>query len=151
MKKEDIGLYSINIQNNPVFMNQITSENTSTQNNITNIQMIKNSAMEIQGDMAELIDELNNTKDNEDDEILKLRDQVNKIQSELDEIGKFSTTEEIVRSGKLNKLKRWLINLSDDNSSERKALSGIKVAISIINGLITKYNYIAKLLGVHGI
>jgi len=76
---------------------------------------------------------------------------VNKIQSELDEIGKFSTTEEIVRSGKLNKLKRWLINLSDDNSSERKALSGIKVAISIINGLITKYNYIAKLLGVHGI
>lgn len=66
----------------------------------------------------------------------------------MEAIGQLHSTEEIVKSGKLNKLKRFLSNFGDENSNERKFLEGAKNVALIIGGLITKYNSLAQKIGI---
>ena len=59
--------------------------------------------------------------------------QLAKINCDLECISDMNTPEEIVKSGKLNKLKRLLIDFSDENSDLRKSITGAKNITKMIN------------------
>lgn len=145
MKSEEINPYSIRIENNPTITTTITSENSSTQNCVISFKEVKNQVLEMQGDLTELKEEL---LENKSQEALDIVEHLDKVNGDLETIGNMKTTEEVIKSGKLNKLKRFLINLSDESSQERKILSGIKNIATIMSGLFLKYNKLAEKLGV---
>ena len=145
MNSEANSPYAIKIENNPVITTNISSSNTTSQINEISFQKVKNDIMEIQGDIAELQDDL---KSNTLEEFAIFEEQLEAIKNDLEAIGQLHSTEEMVKSGKLNKLKRFLSNFGDENSNERKFLEGAKNVALIIGGLITKYNSLAQKIGI---
>lgn len=145
INKEAVGPYAIKIENNPVITTTISSANTTSQTNVTSFQEIKRTVMELQGDIAELQSELDGKGENE---ISEIEDQLECVKKDLNAIEKLNSPDEIVKSGKLNKLKRLLVNFSDENSNERKILTGVKNISVIIGGLLTKYNCLAEKIGI---
>ena len=145
LDEEEKNAYAIKIENNPVITTTISSENTTTQTNTLSFQKIKNNIMEMQGDIAELREELEN---GDSEEAADVQEQLKIINDDLDKIEKLQSSEEIVKSGKLNKLKRFLLNFSDENSNERKILKGMKNVGVIVGGLLTKYNCLAEKIGI---
>lgn len=141
----------INIQANPVFNNTISVEstNSSIQNTSVNINEIKNSILEIQGDISELKDVLVDEISNELRKDIEI--QLDKIVEDMEKIEKISEPNEIIKSGKLNKIKRFLVEFSDENSEIRKMLKGSKNIFTIVMGMLEKFNIIAEKLGVSGI
>ena len=137
--------WTIKIENNPVITTNISSSNTTSQMNEISFQKVKSDIMEIQGDIAELQDDL---KSNTLEEFAIFEEQLEAIKNDLEAIEQLHSTQEMVKSGKLNKLKRFLSNFGDENSNERKFLEGAKNAALIIGGLITKYNSLAQNIGI---
>ena len=67
---------------------------------------------------------------------------------DLESISEIKTPEGIVKSGKLNKLKRWLTEFSDEGSEIRKALSGAKNVLMMVKELAVKVNGLLEKLGI---
>ncbi|MDE6889076.1 MAG: hypothetical protein K2P45_10610, partial [Eubacterium sp.] len=136
----------------PVFTNTVSSENkhSSNQNNVINICEIKNAVMEMQGDLSEIQEEIDviNADGIQDDFKKEIQEQILKIQSDLERVIEMEKPEEIVKSGKLNKLKRVLVSFSDENSDIRKALKGGKNIVMIFDGLVQKFQSMADKLGI---
>lgn len=145
INKEEAGPYAIKIENNPVITTTISSANTASQTNEISFQEIRNGVMEMQGDIAELQNELAGIEDND---VSEIKDELENIRKDLEAIERLNSPEEVVRSGKLNKLKRLLTNFSDENSNERKMVKGVKNISMIIGGLLVKYNGLAAKIGI---
>lgn len=142
-------MYNVNIQNNPVISNKISIESSgnTSQTNTINIGDIKKTIMEIQGDLSEVQEEIaEKAKEDANEELQK---QINKINDDLEKIRSMENGDDIVKSGKLNKLRRFLKEFSDENSDIRKNLEGGKNIIKILGELIQKFNDIAKALGIN--
>jgi small GTP-binding protein len=146
MKREEGSPYSITIENNPNISNKIITGNQSVRANVANVHELKFSFMEIQGDFSELREELESLSEESKEPLQK---QIDKINEDLEALNKMKTAEEIVRSGKLNKLRRWLSDFSDENSETRKMLSGIKNVAAIVGGIVVKFNAIADKIGIN--
>lgn len=146
MKNEEISPYSIKIENNPIITTTITTDNANNQTNTISIHEVERIIIEMQGDISELKNECESKLEGE--EALDVMQQLEQINVDLDQIENCNTSKEIIKSGRLNKLKRFLINLSDENSNIRKLLLGVKNATSIIGGILTKYNLLAEKLGI---
>lgn len=148
MKPEKIGPYSIQIQNNPVISNSnnVVTKNDISQANILNMQEVKNIIMEMQGDIAELKEDLLEEipREYQDD----VKRQLEKINTDLESASNMKTPEEVIKSGKLNKLKRWLSEMTDKDSEINKSLTKAKNIIAIINGLAIKFHGLAEKLGI---
>ena len=145
INREEINPYAIKIENNPVITTTISSTNATSQINQISFTEIRRDVMEMQGDIAELQNELDSREENE---IFEIKNQLEVIKNDLDAIEKLKSAEEVVKSGKLNKLKRLLANFSDENSNERKIVAGAKNIAVIIGGLLTKYNCLADKIGI---
>lgn len=148
MKPEETGPYSYinHITVKPVFTNNVSSESSATQSNVVNIQQIRNIIMEIQGDIVEIQEDiLDIVSENGQEDIKK---QFEKINMDLESISEIKTPEGIVKSGKLNKLKRWLTEFSDEGSEIRKALSGAKNVLMMVKELAVKVNGLLEKLGI---
>lgn len=148
MKSEDIGPYSNqnNIVFNPVFTNNISADSSAVQINVVNIKEVRSIIMEMQGDIAEIGEEI--VDEISDENQGNIRRQLEKINKDLESINTMSTSEEVIKSGKLNKLKRWLIEFANEDSETRRVLAGAKNIITIIGGLVIKFNGLAEKLGI---
>ena len=82
------------------------------------------------------------------DKIEEVARQLEKIKKDLEGVKDIKTPEELVTSGKLNKLKRWLKSFSDEDNETRKALSGAKDIMVMLGGLIIKFNELAEKIGI---
>lgn len=146
-KNEEKGsMYTINVENNPVIKNKVTleSHNSASQEqkmDIKNIHIVLN---EIQGYLHELNDELNETAT--DAEVII---DIEKAGKALENIDKADDKAQILKSGKLNKLKRLIEGFSAEDGEYRKLLSGGKNIIKIVSELVTKYNTLAAALGIN--
>ena len=60
-----------------------------------------------------------------------------------------NTPEEIVKSGKLNKLKRWLQDFGNADSDMRKTLLGAQNIVTMVGGVVAKFNELAEKLGIN--
>ena len=128
----------INPQINPQFNNTATSHaEASNSNNIT--VEVKNTILTLHGDINDLISETKNQSP-EFDEICQ------KISATMDELGQYQTQEEIIKSGAMKKIERFIAECTDSESKTGKFLSGIKHSANILKSIASGYNKVAKLL-----
>lgn len=146
MSQENNSPYSISITNSPNITTTTIVDAHTVQKTTINITEIKNKVMELQGDVSEIKNEILESIKGECDEEIKV--ELDKINADLENVGNLESSEEIIKSGKLNKLKRWLSNFSDEKSEIRKALSGAKSVFKMVSSLIIKFNWLAEKLGI---
>lgn len=138
-------MYNINIDNNPIIKNDVKVDTKSSQssvqeqNNEVNIHI---GLSEVQGYLSELSEELDTS---ENIEIIKEITQANEA---LDSISEISDKHEILKTGKLNKLRRLIEGFASGNGEYNKLISGSKTIAKIVAGLVLKYNTIADALGI---
>lgn len=130
----------------PVFQNTNSADNDLVQNNVIKMNEVKNIIMEMQGDIAEISEDI--LEELPEEKRVQVEGQLEKINEDLESIGDMNTPEEVIKSGKLNKLKRWLSEFADENSEIRKALTGAKNILTVIGGLIGRFNGLAEKMGI---
>ena len=120
----------------PVFNNIVNSSASASNVNTITIE-IRSSINELQGCLNELKDELielDSTISNDFD----------KLNSSLQQLNLAQTKDEVIRSGALNKIRRFLEEFGEPESSAGKLVSGIKHGYSILQDVAGKYNSIAE-------
>lgn len=132
---------------NPVFHNTNSADNDLVQNNVFKMNEVKNIIMEMQGDIAEISEDI--LEEVPEERRAEVEGQLEKINVDLESIGDMNTPEEVIKSGKLNKLKRWLSEFADEDSEIRKALTGTKNILTVIGGLVNRFNGLAEKLGIN--
>lgn len=145
-KKEYPGkMNSINISVNPTFMNDgsVTNHNDNHNTNLIRNKItveIKNNINELQGSINELRDEIVSDSP-------ELAADLDKALLAMDKIEGCSTKEDIVKTGALNKVKRFLMDLQDEDSNLGKVIGGIKHGAGIVQDIAEKYNSVAEWCG----
>lgn len=138
-------MYTINIENNPNIKNNVKVDTKSSQSSVqkqNNKVNIRTGLDEMQGYLNELYEELDTAGN---DEIVKKITQANQA---LDSISEIEDGHEILKTGKLNKLRRLIEGFASENGEYNKLISGSKNIAGIIGGLVLKYNAIANTLGI---
>jgi GTPase SAR1 family protein len=108
-----------------------------TQNNFN----FYNCNIDLQGNLNELAQLLIENNDNEEAKDLQ------NAAKELDQIKDDKNTEEIKKTGILNRIKRLANELTDEKSNLHKAVKGIKNGIKISQDIASGYNDIAQWVG----
>ncbi len=138
-RRREMGNINVNprivVENNSVNNNQNTN---SIQNEIT-IE-IKNSINELQGSINDLKDEIVYER-------AEFERDFEKIENSLQKLNSATTRDEIVKTGVLNKVKRFLEELQDSDSELGKVVKGIKYGAGIVKEIGQKYNKIAQWCG----
>lgn len=130
------------IYNTPQFSNTTTvSTVSSVANTVAITTEVRGWICEMQGDLNDLTDELKEKLGSQSEE---LDAQLKKVAAALEKLEKSETKEDIQKSGTMNKLRRFLEECQDPESSTGKMLSGVKYAAGIVKELAGKYNKIAK-------
>lgn len=132
-----------NIQVNPQIIvknnNVNSSENTNSVQNEITIE-IRNSINELQGSINDLKDEVIY-------ENPELEKEFKKLEKSMEKLNDTQTKDEIVKSGVLNKIKRFLEEVQDSESELGKVIKGIKYGVGIVQEIGEKYNNIAEWCG----
>lgn len=130
------------IYNTPQFSNTTTvSTVSSVSNTVAVTTEVRGWICEMQGGLNDLTDELKEKLGSQSDE---LDAQLKKVSAALKKLEKSETKEDIQKSGTMNKIRRFLEECQDPESSTGKLLSGVKYAAGIVKDLAGKYNKIAK-------
>ncbi|MBD5162907.1 MAG: GTP-binding protein [Oscillibacter sp.] len=128
--------------NNPNFSNTTTvSTVSSVSNTVAVTTEVRGWICEMQGGLNDLTDELEEKLGSQSEE---LDAQLKKAAAALEKLEKSETKEDIQKSGAMNKIRRFLEECQDPESSTGKLLSGVKYAAGIVKDLAGKYNKIAK-------
>lgn len=128
--------------NNPNFSNTTTvSTVSSVSNTVAVTTEVRGWICEMQGGLNDLTDELEEKLGSQSEE---LDVQLKKAAAALEKLEKSETKEDIQKSGAMNKIRRFLEECQDPESSTGKLLSGVKYAAGIVKDLAGKYNKIAK-------
>ena len=141
-ERGQVDLAKINISpvfnNNPVINTQAQAYND---NNLTVTIEIKNVINELQGCVNELRDEIG-------DDNLKIKSDIEKVEEKIQKLDGMTSREDIIKSGTLNQIRRFLEELGDSESTSGKVIGGIKHGYSILQDIAEKYNSIAEWCGV---
>lgn len=132
-----------NVTQNPTNTSTSTSsaENTVTTTVTTTITVdIRNAINGLQGDFNDLKDEANGKSQEFDKDCEKVTSALNKLDT-------CETKEDIIKSGAMKKIERFLLECSDPQSKTGKLLAGVKYAGGIVKDITCKYNSIAKWVG----
>lgn len=134
-----------NIQINP----HIVVENNNTNNSEnSNTNSIRNEiTVEIRNSINELQGNINDLRDEVVDEQPELEKEFKKLEKSVEKLNDVKTKEEIVKSGVLNKMKRFLEEVQDSESELGKVVKGIKYGVRITQEIGEKYNKIAEWCG----
>lgn len=116
-----------------------TTTATATSTNTISID-IKNTIYELIGTLNELEQDIKALSP-------EISEDIKSIISNIDQIDSIDSNDDIKKKGILNKLKRFLTNLSDDSSEENRIIKGLKNGATITRELVQKYNYVATLIG----
>lgn len=133
------------IQVNPKIIvenTNISRSENSNENSVQNIITIeiKDCINELQGNISDLKDEVAN-------ENLQLGAELERIEKSLERLSNVKTKDEIVKTGALNKVKRFLQEVQDTESEFGKVVRGIKYGVTIAQEIGEKYNNIAEWCG----
>lgn len=134
-----------NIQVNPHIIIENNNTNNSENRNANSVENtitieIKNSINELQGSLNDLKDEV--VYENPE-----LSEEFEKIEKSIARLDGAETKEEMVKSGALNKVKRFLEEVQDSESEIGKVVRGIKYGVRIAQDIGEKYNNIAEWCG----
>lgn len=130
------------IYNTPQFSNTTTVSTVSSVSNTVAVTMeVRGWIYEMQGGLNDLTDELKEKLGSQSEE---LEAQLKRAAAALEKLEKSETKEDIQKSGAMNKLRRFLEECQNPESSTGKLLSGVKYAAGIVKDLAGKYNKIAK-------
>lgn len=134
-----------NIQVNPQIVIENNNTNSSENSNTNSVQNlitieIKNSINELQGSINDLKDEIIY-------ENSELGKEFEKMEKSIEKLNDAKTKDEIVKSGALNKVKRFLTEVQDTESELGKVIRGIKYGVGIAQDIGEKYNSIAEWCG----
>lgn len=137
-------MYPIYVENNPNIITTVTVDSKSTNSqeqntNVYNIITVQNSILETQGCLQDLADEV-------EDEVTAER--IKKVLEGLDSVRECKEKEKIVKSGKMNKLRRIIEGFASEDGEYHKLLEGSKTIFAIVSSLIGKFNTIADMLGI---
>lgn len=136
-------IYNNNYNNNtPHFSNATTVSTVSSLSNAVAVTTeVRGWICEMQGGLNDLTDELAEKLGSQSEE---LEAQLKKAAAALEKLEKSGSKEDIQKSGAMNKLRRFLEECQDTESSTGKLLSGVKYAAGIARDLAGTYNKIAK-------
>lgn len=138
-RKFDVPEIKVNtiINNAPVINANSHASNVNT--NSISIE-IKNTINELQGYFNELVDELGDADP-------KITNKLDKVASNIKHLDSVQTKDEVVKSGVLNKVRRFLEECSDSETSTGSIINGIGHGYSILQDIAEKYNGIAEWCG----
>gem|GEM_PF-3107211 len=128
-------------------VNKIYNENNASNINTNSITItieIRNQINELQGAINDLKDELVFENHADNDEIQK---EFQKITTSMEKLDSAQNRDEVIASGALRKIPRFLENLNDESSKLGKALKNVKAGISIVQDVAERYNSIAEWCG----
>jgi hypothetical protein len=128
-----VNIYNIKVDN--VVGGHATFTDNSTTFNFQNCNI------SLQGNLNDLASSLKRAGNIEDAEILE------EAAVALESVETCQTPEEVKKKGVLNKLKRILEDLGDEESKLHKTVEGIKKGISIAQDIAKGYNDIAQWVG----
>lgn len=138
--EEKNSMYTVNVENKPII--KINNSSSASQEQKMSVENIHTSINEIQGYLQELQDELSGN--NNSDVVTEIKE-ANKALECLEHV---DSSAGVVKSGKLNRLKRLIEGFAREDGEYKKLLSGSKNIAKIVSGLLTKYNVIASSLGI---
>ncbi|MDR3220031.1 MAG: hypothetical protein LBU22_13850 [Dysgonamonadaceae bacterium] len=119
----------------------ITTNEENIDNSTHNTFNFQNCNISLQGNLNDLASSLKRMGNIEDAEI------VEEAAEALESVENCQTPEEVKKKGVLNKLKRILEDLADEDSKLHKTVEGIKKGISIAQDIAKEYNKIAQWVG----
>jgi internalin A len=108
-----------------------------------NIQLINNINL-LQSSFNDLKDELIAQNEDQDKDLEK---ELLDVQKRIEKIENAKNKNDIIKTGALGKLKRFIEDLGDENSKIGKTLKGVRKGYEIASDLAEKYNQIADFCG----
>lgn len=139
IRERDSTMNKIEITNAPVINITASSSNENQLTNTNTITIeIRTAINELEGCLKELHAEV------EEDEI---KADTEKMHEDIMSLGKVSSKDDVVKSGKMNRVKRFLCEMENPESGTSKAIRGCKNGISIVQDIAEKYNSIAEWCG----
>lgn len=135
----------MSIQVNP----QISIENSNVNHSAnSNKNSVQNSiTIEIRQNIHELQGNINDLKDEVVCENPELSKELDKLEKGMERLNEAATKEEVVKSGALNKVKRFLLDVQNEESELGKVIKGLKYGVGIVQEIGEKYNSIAQWCG----
>ena len=127
-----------NSQVNPVITNTSSAVSETRTSNIIAINVeIRDTLNGMRGDFNDLKDEVGS-------QTQEFADQLEKVDKALEKLDVSETKEDIIKSGAMKKIERFLMECNDPESNTGKILAGIKYSAGIVKDIASKYNKIAK-------
>lgn len=133
--KPTVKAFNINIYNSPAFASSQGRDFTTQTFNFYNCNI------DLQGNLNALAGTLKRKGENEEAEVLE------DAAKALSDAEQSKTPEEVKKKGIINKLKRIIDEIEDENSKLHKTIKGIKHGISITLDIAKGYNDIAQWCG----
>lgn len=137
-----------NITNNYNFYNVYMADgkmtlghNSPITDNITTFNF-NNCNVALQGELNHLLGSLKKAG-YDDEDTQELEEAI----SDLSDVEKIEDKEKLIKSGRLIKLKNFIEELSDENSSKRKTIEKVKNGVKTLQSIASKYNDIAQWVG----
>jgi hypothetical protein len=127
-----------NTFNGPV---EIHGHGAFSEGSTFNITEYHDRNIELQGTLNNLIDMLKENKHQEE------AAEIEGIVKAVDNISNLKEPNAIKKSGVMNRVKQFLEDLTDENSSLNKKLNQIKGGVKLIKNLVIAYNVIAPMFG----
>lgn len=129
------------IQVNPTI--EITNSNTNTNTNVSKNEI----TIEIRSSINEMYGAISDLKDEVLYEDSNLEKEFDKLEKSIEKLDKAETKEEVVKSGTMNKVRRFLDELQDDSTEIGKVMEKVKYGVEIAQNIGEKYNAIAEWCG----
>ncbi len=139
--------HEMNIQVNPQI--SVQNSNTNHSENSSEVSVQNSITIEIRQSIHELQGNINDLKD-EAEAVCgspELSQELGKLETSVERLNEAATKEEIVKSGALNKVKRFLLEIQNEESELGKVIKGLKYGVGIAQEIGEKYNSIAEWCG----
>lgn len=134
-----------NIQVNPRIVVENNNVNSSENSNTNSVQ--NTITVEIRNSINEMQGSINDLKDEVVYENPELGTEFEKIEQSVEKLNNAKTKDELVKSGALHKVKRFLAEVQDMESDLGKVVKKMKYGVGIVQEIGEKYNGIAEWCG----
>lgn len=147
MNKENAEMH-ITINNSPQFSPQMIQQAspviTNTSSSTASATTTNTITVEIKNLINGLHGDFNDLKDEVQDESPEFNEECDKVSKALEKLDSSESKDDIIKSGAMKKIERFLAECHNQETKIGKLLVGIKNAAGIVKDLATKYNKIAR-------
>lgn len=136
-----------NIHIKPTFVVENNSVNSSENSNSNSNHIRNEITIEIRNNINELQGSINDLKDEVIYDNPELEKEFDKLEKSTAKLNDAESKDDIVKSGALSRIKRFLDEIQDAESELGKVVRGIKFGVNIAQEIGEKYNSIAEWCG----